>query len=174
MKKSLLMAVFCISVISSSFAGNNGAHKAIAVLVPTQGNEVSGVVVFTQTNGKGVEVVADMTGLAPGEHGFHIHEFGDCSASNGASAGGHFNPHQKAHAGPKVVHRHVGDLGNIGADIEGKASYRKYNKLLSFKGRNNIIGHSVIIHVDQDDLKTQPTGDAGGRVACGVIGIAQS
>jgi Cu-Zn family superoxide dismutase len=159
------------AVISTSLAADNPA-KAIAVLHPTQGYVVSGTVIFTQTP-NGVEVVADVSGLTPGEHGFHIHEYGDCSASDATSAGGHFNPHHMHHAGPEDAERHAGDLGNIIADAQGNARYKHVDAKLGFEGDDSILGHAVIIHVDQDDLKSQPTGDAGGRVACGVIGVAK-
>ncbi len=149
------------------------ATKAVAVLHPTEGNNVSGVVTFTQTE-NGIKVVADLSGLTPGKHGFHIHEFGDCSASNGKSAGGHFNPDGKPHAGPDSAERHVGDLGNIVADKDGNAHYERVDTFLSFSGPHNIIGRAVVVHGGEDDLTSQPSGAAGPRVACGVIGIAKS
>lgn len=170
LNKFVITMIFIIFTGSALAAAN--APKAIAVLMPTQGSQVSGIVTFTQTP-EGIEVEADVTGLSSGKHGFHIHEFGDCSAPDAASAGGHFNPQDMHHAGPQETDRHVGDLGNIDADAKGKAHYQRLDKMLSFTGENNIIGYSVIVHANQDDLKTQPTGDAGGRVACGVIGIAK-
>ena len=158
-------AVFCLAM-------NASAQKAVAVLHPTQGGNVSGTVTFTKVNG-GVHVVADVEGLTPGEHGFHVHEFGDCSAPDATSAGGHFNPDGNLHAGPGAKHRHEGDLGNITADANGKAHYDVVDTQLSFDGRHSIIGRSVIVHEKADDLKTQPTGNAGARVACGVIGVAR-
>ena len=146
--------------------------KAVAVLIPMQGNQISGTITFTPTS-KGTEVVADISGLTPGKHGFHIHEYGDCSAPDAASAGGHFDPERMHHAGTEDLYRHVGDLGNITADAAGKAHYTYLDKLLSFKGSHNIIGRSVIVHASEDDLKTQPAGNSGGRIACGVIGITK-
>lgn len=146
--------------------------KAIAVLHPTKGSNVEGVVTFTKTGGE-VKVVADLTGLTPGEHGFHIHEFGDCSSADGKAAGGHFNPTNNPHAGHDAEKRHAGDLGNIEADSAGKAHLELTDKMMTMSGENSIIGRGVIVHEKVDDLKTQPTGDAGGRVACGVIGIAK-
>src|SRR5436190_23419839 len=93
--------------------------KAIAVLHPTAGSSVAGVVTFTKS-GDEIKVVADITGLTPGKHGFHIHEFGDCSSSDGSSAGGHFNPTHKTHGAPDASDRHAGDLGNVEADASGK------------------------------------------------------
>ena len=146
--------------------------KAICVMTPTEGYEVKGLITFTQTD-DGILIEADIEGLSEGNHGFHIHEWGDISKSDGTSAGGHFNPDNSEHAGPGDAIRHAGDLGNITADENAKAHYRQIDSLISFTGKNNIIGRSVIIHVGEDDLVSQPTGDAGGRVAQGVIGVAQ-
>jgi len=146
--------------------------KAIAVLHPTAGNTVAGSVTFTKS-GDEVRVVADITGLTPGKHGFHIHEFGDCSSSDGNSAGGHFNPTHKAHGAPDASDRHAGDLGNVEADASGKAHLEWSDKVMKLSGADSIVGHAVIVHEKADDLKTQPTGNAGGRLACGVIGVAK-
>jgi len=131
-----------------------------------------GTVTFTKTDA-GVQVVADITGLTPGQHGFHIHEFGDCSAPDATSAGGHFNPSKNPHAGHDDAKRHEGDLGNIEADSSGKAHLELTDKMMTMSGEMSIIGRGVIVHEKVDDLKTQPTGNAGGRVACGVIGVAK-
>ncbi|RMF54480.1 MAG: superoxide dismutase family protein [Calditrichaeota bacterium] len=147
--------------------------KAVAVLHATEGNEVKGVVTFTKT-AEGVKIVADVMGLTPGEHGFHIHEFGDCSSPDGKSAGGHFNPEGNPHAAPDAQTRHVGDLGNLTADENGNAHYERLDTHLSLNGPNSIIGRGVIIHAKADDLTSQPTGAAGARVACGVIGVAKA
>jgi Cu-Zn family superoxide dismutase len=146
--------------------------KAIAVLHPTKNSKVEGTVTFTKS-GNEMKVVADITGLEPGKHGFHIHEFGDCSSPDGNSAGGHFNPTKAPHAGHDATPRHVGDLGNIEADSSGKAHLELTDKLMSMSGETSIIGHGLIVHEKADDLKTQPTGNAGGRLACGVIGMAK-
>ncbi len=147
--------------------------KAIAVLHPTKGHTVSGVVTF-EKDPKGVRVVAEISGLSPGKHGFHIHEFGDCSAPDATSAGGHFNPGGKApHGAPTDDKRHAGDLGNIEARSTGTAKLDWIDSHISFEGSSSILGRSVIVHEKPDDYKTQPTGDAGSRVACGVVGIAK-
>jgi Cu-Zn family superoxide dismutase len=146
--------------------------KAIAALHSSSGSNVTGTVTFTKT-GDAVEIVADVSGLTPGKHGFHIHEFGDCSAVDAASAGAHFNPGKDPHAGHDAAKRHVGDLGNIEADSSGKAHLKLTDKMMKMSGENSIIGRGVIVHEKADDLKTQPTGDAGGRLACGVIGVAK-
>jgi Cu-Zn family superoxide dismutase len=144
----------------------------VAVLAPIAGNEVRGTVTFTAVEG-GVRVTARVEGLAPGEHGFHIHEFGDCSAADGTSAGGHFNPGGAPHAGPDATQRHAGDLGNVAADAQGVATYERVDTHLRLTGAGSILGRGVIVHAQRDDWTTQPTGAAGGRVACGVIGVAR-
>ena len=142
--------------------------RAIAALHPTKDNKANGMVTFTQVDG-GVKIVADIDGLTPGKHGFHIHEFGDCSSSDGSSAGGHFNPKNAKHGGPDHADRHVGDLGNIVADNTGRAHYERVDQLIQLNGPDTIIGRSLIVHANPDDFTMQPTGNAGGRVACGVI-----
>jgi Cu-Zn family superoxide dismutase len=145
---------------------------AIAVLNPTQGNEVRGVVHFTRVPG-GVRVVAEVSGLTPGLHGFHVHEFGDASSPDGMAAGGHFNPAHETHNGPTAEHRHAGDLGNLEADASGRATLDRIDAVLSLDGAHSIIGRGLVVHASPDDLKSQPTGNAGKRVAVGVIGVAK-
>jgi Cu-Zn family superoxide dismutase len=145
--------------------------KAIAVLHSASGSQVAGTVTFTKT-GDTVQVVADITGLTPGKHAFHIHEFGDCSAPDAASAGSHFNPTKKPHGSPDSADRHAGDMGNLEADTTGKAHLELKDNMLKFSGENSILGHAVIVHEKVDDW-SQPVGNAGGRVACGVIGVAK-
>jgi len=149
------------------------AGKAVAVLQPTQGSAVKGLATFAAAD-KGVKVTVHVTGLTPGKHGFHIHEFGDCSAADAASAGSHFNPASEPHAGPQDAKRHAGDLGNIEADKDGVAHLDYVDAKASLDGPNSILGRGVIVHAGADDLKTQPTGNAGGRLACGVVGVAKA
>jgi Cu-Zn family superoxide dismutase len=148
--------------------------KAIAVIQPTTGNKVSGTVTFTE-EADGVRIQADLTGLAPGKHGFHVHEFGDCSAPDLISAGGHFNSTNKPHGGPDAAERHVGDMGNLEADASGAAKLNYVDHEISLTNDQRCaIGRSVIVHAKADDLKTPPAGDSGARIACGVIGWAKS
>jgi len=147
--------------------------KAVCVLHPTEGNDVKGTVTFTKS-GDGVKVVADVEGLTPGKHGFHIHQYGDCSAPDGTSAGGHFNPEGVDHGGPEANVRHVGDMGNLEAGNDGKAHLEYTDNMLSLTGKHSIVGRGIIVHAGEDDLTSQPTGAAGARVACGVIGIGNS
>lgn len=146
--------------------------KAICELYPTQGNVTQGTVTFEMTD-EGMQVTVKISGLTPGKHGFHIHEYGDCTAPDGTSAGGHFNPSMHEHAGPNDAIRHEGDMGNVTADANGNVSMEYIDKMLTFSGDSSIIGRGIIVHADEDDLKTQPTGNAGPRVACGVIGVAK-
>jgi len=148
--------------------------KAVAVLHPTVGNKVSGTVTFIEV-ADGVQVHAEITGLAPGNHGFHVHEFGDCSVPDATSAGAHFNPTNKPHAGPDAPERHVGDMGNVEADASGKATLEYVDHQISLTNdQQSAIGRSVVVHAKADDLKSQPAGDSGARIACGVIGRAKS
>lgn len=154
---------------------NSNINRAIAVLHSTKGSNVTGTIWFTKVE-RGIKVIADVKGLTPGKHGFHIHEYGDCSAPDAGSAGGHFAPECNPHGAPSDPRneRHVGDLGNLKADKDGFAHLEWTDPLISFSGDHNIIGRAVIIHAGEDDFKTQPTGNAGARVACGVIGIAKN
>ena len=150
----------------------NKVSKAVCVVYPTKDNMVTGTITYMKVDG-GVKVIADLQGLTPGKHGMHIHECGDCSSENGSSAGGHFNPMSKTHGAPMGTERHEGDMGNIEADNNGKAHLEYVDKMISFEGPYSIIGRSVIVHKDADDFKTQPTGNSGARVGCGVIGIGK-
>ena len=173
MKTNAFLAVVSLCCCAvSTYAADDDVQKAIAVMNPTAGSKVTGTVTFTKS-GNGIKIVAELNGLSPGKHGFHIHEFGDCSAPDATSAGGHFNPTKDPHAGHDAEKRHVGDLGNIEADSSGKARLELTDTEMQFTGDKGIIGHALIVHEKADDLKTQPTGDAGGRVACGVIGVAK-
>jgi Cu-Zn family superoxide dismutase len=153
-------------------APKDAPKKAICVLSSTKGSMVSGIVIFTQ-KGDAIEITGEISGLTPGKHGFHVHEFGDLSSSDGMATGGHFNPDKEKHGGPEDKERHVGDLGNITADENGKATLKMTDKLIQLHGKHSIIGRGLIVHAKEDDLKSQPTGDAGGRVAQGVIGVAK-
>jgi superoxide dismutase, Cu-Zn family len=148
--------------------------QAVAVLHPTSGNKCHGVIQFTQ-DGDSVKVTATVEGLTPGQkHAIHIHQFGDCSAPDGMSAGGHYNPEGHQHGLPSADQRHAGDLGNLQADNDGKAKYEITVKNVTIAGtKNPIVGRGVIVHAKADD-GGQPVGNAGGRIACGVIGVANS
>jgi Cu-Zn family superoxide dismutase len=146
--------------------------KATAKLNPTANQTARGEVTFT-AGPDGVRVVGSFSGLVFGEHGFHVHEKGDCSAPDATSAGGHFNPGAKPHAAREAAARHAGDLGNLKADPYGLARVDFVDKTLSLSGPESIVGKAVIIHEKADDFTTQPTGNAGARQACGVIEAAK-
>ena len=170
MTRHLFIPLLAVAV-SAAFGTASAADetKAIAVLSSASGSQASGTITFTKS-GNGVQVVAEVSGLSPGKHGFHVHEFGDCSAADAVSAGNHFNPTKDPHAGHDADKRHMGDLGNLEADASGKARLDLTDKKIKIE---SVIGKAVIVHEKADDLKTQPTGDAGGRIACGVIGVAK-
>jgi Cu-Zn family superoxide dismutase len=126
-------------------------------------------VTYRQEGGN-VVVTARVSGLTPGAHGFHIHDKGDCSAPDATSAGGHFNPTAKPHGSPDHADHHAGDMPQLMADASGNASLSATLAGLTIgDGASNIVGRGVIVHAAPDDFKTQPTGNSGARVACGVI-----
>ena len=145
-------------------------RRARATLIAMRGHTASGQVTFAQVEG-GVRVTARIQGLDEGRHGFHIHEFGDCSAPDGSSAGGHFNPDGSPHGAPDAAagQRHAGDLGNLEAGPRGMANVTRIDSLLTFDGPSSFVDKAVIIHAGADDFTSQPSGDAGPRVACGII-----
>ena len=129
---------------------------------------------FSEGEDGKVAITAELEGLNPGQqHAMHVHEFGDCSAADGASAGGHFNPEGHEHGLPDKEKRHAGDFGNLTADAAGKAKLSLTVNNLTVSKWNGIAGRSVIVHAKADD-GGQPTGNAGGRAACGVIGVAKA
>jgi Cu-Zn family superoxide dismutase len=141
---------------------------AIADMFPTEGNETSGSVTFEEVDGT-VRIDAQLSGLPPGKHGFHIHTIGDCSAPDGTSAGGHFNPGNTEHGAPDSPTHHAGDLGNIEADANGDVDFGMTVNFISLsEGPNSVADRAVIIHAAADDFG-QPTGNAGPRLACGII-----
>jgi Cu-Zn family superoxide dismutase len=143
---------------------------AMATLAPTGGQTAGGTVHFNDVGDGNVEVVVDLTGVPPGVHGFHIHEKGDCG-NNAANAGGHFNPTGMVHGAPDAVSHHAGDFGNVTADANGEVHTRFTTHSISLvEGfSSSAIGHAVVLHEKADDLISQPSGNAGGRIACGVV-----
>lgn len=139
----------------------------IAVLQATKGNEVAGTLVLRQADGF-VQITGKVSGLTPGKHGFHIHEFGDLRDPEGKAAGGHYNPSGDLHGGPHDAKHHAGDLGNIEANDKGVATVDVKAEGISV---HHILGRSLVVHAGVDDLKSQPAGDSGPRVAVGVIGV---
>ncbi|MFN8389459.1 MAG: superoxide dismutase family protein [Bdellovibrionota bacterium] len=143
-------------------------HNAEVTLEPKSGSSVKGTLELSEAGGS-LKMSGTLSGLTPGKHGFHVHEVGDCSAPDASSAGGHFNPGKGPHAGPTDTPHHLGDLGNIDADSSGMAKVAAESKELHLSGDNSIIGKAVVVHKGEDDLKTQPSGGSGDRVACGVV-----
>lgn len=145
---------------------------AVAEIAPTSKGNAEGTVRFHQpAEDAMMRVEVDLQGLEPGLHGFHIHEFGDCSADDASSAGGHYNPLDTRHGSPDDEEHHVGDMGNIEAGEDGTVSTEREFFHLTFAGPTSILGKAVVIHSQADDFETQPTGNAGARVGCGVIRV---
>jgi Cu-Zn family superoxide dismutase len=144
--------------------------QAVASLKPTAGNTTTGTVRFAQA-GEAVRVSGEVRGLKPGAvHGFHVHEKGDCSSPDGNSAGGHFNPEGKPHGQHGQGTHHAGDLPSLRADANGMATFNFDSKSIRVgSGLTDVVGKGLIVHRDPDDFTTQPTGNAGPRLACAVI-----
>ena len=144
---------------------------AVASLTPTQGNAVRGLVMFHEMDGH-LMAHAQISGLvANSEHGFHLHEQGSCASVDGTSAGGHFNPGRVAH-GPQDGEHHAGDMPSLIANADGVINQKIMLMGVTVKdGPTSINGRSVILHAAADDYKTQPTGNSGARIACGVIAV---
>lgn len=166
--KPLLPLLF---LVAWTFGQVEASEAGLAQVLPLGENTVSGQLQFSQ-NPEGVKITGNLQGLTPNsKHGFHIHQYGDCSAKDGSSAGGHFNPTDHPHSGLHDQKSHVGDLGNLQADAQGKATVDLIKKKATLaSGPTSIIGRSVVIHKKADDLRSQPAGDSGDRIACGVIG----
>jgi len=174
-----ILTWLCLVALSGAVGCVKGAPKeaatktdsvlqAEAVLSPTEGSKATGRVQFRTTD-RGVEVRIELAGLEPySEHGFHIHEKGDCSAPDGMSAGGHYAPDGNPHGLPPAAKRHAGDMGNVVADGAGRVSSTETFDTFSLSGPHSVMGRAVILHADRDQ-GVQPTGAAGARLACGVI-----
>ena len=169
MKASMAIAVAAALVAGCASMGDAPGPKAVAKLAPTKGNATAGTVTFEQRGAK-VMGSGSITGLkANAEHGFHVHEKGDCSSGDGMSAGGHFNPGGKPHGPPNAEH-HAGDMPSLKADASGalQATFRLSGVSLG-SGSADLVGRGLIVHAGPDDYTTQPTGNSGARIACGVI-----
>jgi superoxide dismutase, Cu-Zn family len=178
MQKSVAVAVAVATLVLGACAGLQGGQAggggqeatASANLRPTKGNTVAGTVTFREA-GNRVTVRADVSGLkANSEFGFHVHEKGDCSAPDAASAGGHFNPDGKAHGQPSKGEHHAGDMPNLRSNADGIAELTYETSRLTVRpGPASVVGRAVVVHANPDDYKTQPAGDSGARTACGVV-----
>ncbi len=172
----ILGIAVALAAVTAAAPQAGSLTEAIAVISPASGSSCKGTVRFTDTE-SGMKVVADLEGLTPnGKHGFHVHEFGDCSAPDATSAGSHYDAEGTKHHGKpddQMNMKHSGDLGNIEADANGKAHYEVTIQGVSIAGpRAPIVGRGVIVHAKPDDFG-QPVGNAGGRIGCGVIGVAK-
>lgn len=173
MAARLLPLIFLFSLVAAgAVAGcaTPAGPRAIASLMPTTGNSATGTVRFVQSGNK-VMVNGEVRGLKPNaEHGFHVHEKGDCSSGDGMSAGGHFNPTAMPHGNHGRGVHHAGDLPNLKAGANGVATFSFESSTLTVGGGvTDIVGKGMIVHRDPDDYTTQPTGNAGPRLACAVI-----
>ncbi len=187
MQRILLHPLFCLALglsstlaSSCSMAGADGARDneeaevllAVVRLEPVGDSDVRGQVRFQQSS-DGLRVTGRIEGLTPGKHGFHVHQYGDLSdATEGKSAGGHYAPKGQPHGRPEDEQRHVGDLGNIVANEQGIASIEIMDDVIELNGETSILGRALVIHSGEDKF-TQPSGDAGSRVAFGVIGVGE-
>jgi len=164
--RQLLVLAFSVLFLTACAAKGPVAES---MLQPTKGNTAAGTMTFAQQDDK-VLIRGQFTGLTPGAHGFHIHDKGDCSAPDGTSAGGHFNPFAKHHGDPARPDHHAGDLPMLVAGADGQARFEALMDGISLEvGPGNILGRGVVIHAQPDDFTTQPAGNSGPRVACGVI-----
>ena len=168
MRRAALVAALALAGCQSAMHSSpDEMARATVQLKPTQGNKTVGEATFEDTGKGGVHVFLIVHGLKPNsEHGFHIHEAGDCSAPDAMSAKGHFNPTGKPHGNPASGEHHAGDLPALKADAKGVA---KLDTTVSGIAVSGLVGRGLIVHADPDDYKTQPTGNSGARVACGVI-----
>ena len=170
--RTIVPSIVCGALLAAGCAGTQEQKEvtAVAQLQPRSGSTVTGSIKFTQI-GDVVRITGEVTGHTKGPKGFHIHEKGDCSDDKAMSTGGHFNPHKHKHGGPYDPVKHSGDLGNLVFNDQGvaKINFTVGDITVSKEGPNGIIGRAVIVHAAADDLATDPTGNAGGRVACGVI-----
>ncbi|XP_050691426.1 uncharacterized protein LOC126983035 isoform X2 [Eriocheir sinensis] len=165
--------------LSLSSANPDPPKRKTAVVV-LSGGEATGTILLTQHNPPNgeVEIVGTIFNLTTGIHGFHIHTTGVLDGGCG-STGGHYNPYKREHGSPQNLERHVGDLGNIVADKDGIARINIVDQLVTLEGPTSVIGRAIVVHDGEDDLGTGghpsslTTGNAGGRLVCGVIGIGE-
>jgi Cu-Zn family superoxide dismutase len=167
----LALLLGCASSTSSSTASPKPAAgpRANALIEGRSGSALSGMAVFTQ-NGDTVHVVVDVVNAPEGVHAVHLHEKGDCSAPDATSAGGHFNPMKMEHGSPDAPTHHAGDFGNMTVGGEGHGHLELDSAMLTVTaGDHSVLGHAIVVHAKEDDMHTQPTGNAGARLGCGVV-----
>ena len=172
--KTILAGLFAVATLGflSTAPAKEPAPAPTVATATLHGHEknekITGTVVFTAETG-GVKVVADVEGLTPGSHGFHIHQLADLSKPDFSGAGPHWNPGGHKHGAPDAAEHHAGDLGNLVADDKGHAHLELVLTGVTIEGKEGVVGHSVIVHAKPDDLHSQPAGDSGARIAGGVI-----
>ncbi|MBW3563744.1 MAG: superoxide dismutase family protein [Acidobacteria bacterium] len=172
MKKlvTFTFALFVVSTLVACMSSRQPTAKAVATLEGRSGSTAQGVVTFLEWPNGSVDIEISLSNVPPGVHGFHIHENGNCSAADGSSAGDHFSPHGMPHGAPTDGQKHAGDLGNVTANRNGRVSTTVRSHVLSaHEGTNSVANRAVVLHADPDDLTSQPSGNAGARIACGVI-----
>ncbi len=177
----ILTTLLCFSLLSCTekeveetmIVDGPETTSAVAMIYPTSNSDgaLNGQIRIQETD-SGIVVIGGINGLTPGEHALHIHQFGDCTEPDGSSAGGHFNPLGTQHGKRGEGEFHAGDLANITADDNGTATFELSGETYTRQWMKSIIGRGVIIHAGADDFTSQPSGAAGARVACGVVGIA--
>ena len=167
--RTVLIAAL-LSLVAACQSMHGDGPKATATLDPTKGSTVRGNATFVQ-HGDKVHVMASVSGLKPNsEFGFHVHEAGDCSSGDGMSTKGHFNPQSKPHGQAGSAEHHAGDLPSLKSDGAGNATLHAEVDIITVSpGPASIVGRGLIVHAQPDDFKTQPTGNAGARIACAVI-----
>jgi Cu-Zn family superoxide dismutase len=164
------VALALLTMLAAGCGGGDGS-QAKATLQGAAGTSVKGTATFTQEGDDAVHVVVEVENVSPGAHGIHIHETGDCSAPDFESAGAHFAPTPDPHGDPTHGPHHAGDLGNLEVREGGGGKVdATFEGLTVGGGPRSVVGRAIVLHSDPDDLKTQPTGNSGGRIACGVIG----
>lgn len=167
----LSLLALAVSACAGTHArhAEDGVRAARVSLASTQGQLARGELQLRQ-QADGVHVTGTLQGLKPdAEHGFHVHEKGDCSALDASSAGGHYNPTGSAHGNPMSGPHHAGDVPNVRADASGRAQVDVRIGGVSLGAANDIIGRAIVVHADPDDYASQPAGNSGARIACGVI-----
>ena len=178
---AMVTFLICVSItlIGCELMPNTGMSsdspkEAVATINPTSGNEVTGTAVFTQS-GDTVMLSIEIQNASPGEHGVHIHENGDCSAPDATSAGGHWNPTNVAHGKWGEGEFHLGDIGNIEVAEDGTGSIELTTDLWEIGTGSifDVVGKGIIVHADADDFTSQPSGNAGARIGCGVIEMTE-
>jgi Cu-Zn family superoxide dismutase len=166
--KKLLIALATILPLAAC-SSSKPMPMAMAMLVPTANQTAKGMIHFMENRDGSVEVQVDLTGVPAGVHGFHAHDKGDCS-DNGMASGGHYNPLNAPHAGPEAASKHAGDFGNVTANENGIVNTMFTTRSITVSpGPISVAGHAIILHANADDLTTQPSGNAGARIACGIV-----